>query len=58
MQPHQGMKVTHFDASNLIYHKFSQGAVSYRLIGENVNVMLELCINIVTTDKTMETLLN
>ena len=41
---HQGMKVKHFEVSNVIYHKFSHGAVSYRLNGENVNVMLELVI--------------
>ena len=38
---HQGAKVEHFDVSNVIYHKFSYGAVSYTLNGENVNVMLE-----------------
>ena len=27
--------------SNVIYHKFSHGAISYTLNGENVNVMLE-----------------
>ena len=41
MQRHQGAKVEHFDVSNVIYHKFSHGAVSYTLNGENVNVMLE-----------------
>ena len=29
------------DNSNVIYHKFSHGAVSYTLNGDNVNVMLE-----------------
>ena len=38
---HQDVKVKHFDVSNVIYHKFSHGAVSYTLNGENVNVMLE-----------------
>ena len=38
---HQGAKVEHFDVSNVIYHKFSHGAVSYTLKGENVNVVLE-----------------
>ena len=28
--------------SNVIYHKFSHGAVFYTLSGKNVNVMLEL----------------
>ena len=42
MQRHQGAKVEHFDVSSVIYHKFSHGAVSYTLNGENVNVMLEL----------------
>ena len=42
MRRHQGAKVKHFDVSNVIYHKFSHGAVSYTLNGENVNVMLEL----------------
>ena len=41
MQRHQSAKVKHFDVSNVIYHKFSHGAVSYTLHGENVNVMLE-----------------
>ena len=27
--------------SNVIYHNFSNGAISYTLNGENVNVMLE-----------------
>ena len=40
MQRHQGAKVEHFDVSNVIYHKFSHGAVSYTLNGENINVML------------------
>ena len=40
MRSHQGAKVKHFDIS-VIYHKFSHGAVSYTLNGENVNVMLE-----------------
>ena len=42
MRRHQGAKVKHSDVSNVIYHKFSLGAVSYTLNGENVNVMLEL----------------
>ena len=41
MRRHQGAKVKHFDVSNVIYHKFSHGTVSYALNGENVNVMLE-----------------
>ena len=41
MRHHQGAKVKHFDVSNVIYHKFSQGAISYMLNRENVNVMLE-----------------
>ena len=41
MRCHQDTKVTHFDISNVIYHKFSHGAVSYTLNGECVNVMLE-----------------
>ena len=44
MPRHQGAKVEHFDISNVIYHKFSHGAVSYTLNGENVNVMLEVSI--------------
>ena len=39
MRRHQGAKVEHFYVSNVIYHKFSHGAVSYTLYGENVNVM-------------------
>ena len=42
MRRHQDAKVEHFDVSNVIYHKFSHGAISYTLIGENVNVTLEL----------------
>ena len=41
MRRRQGAKVKHFDVSNVIHHKFSHGAVSYMLNGENVNVMLE-----------------
>ena len=37
----QDAKVKHFDIRNVIYHKFSHGAVSYTLNGENVNVLLE-----------------
>ena len=44
MRRHQGAKVEHFDVSNVIYHKFSHGAVSYTLNGENVDVMLESAI--------------
>ena len=42
MQHHQDAKVKHFFVSYAIYHKFSHGAISYTLNGENVNVMLEL----------------
>ena len=42
MRRHQGAKVKHFDFSDMIYHKFSHGALSHALNGENVNVMLEL----------------
>ena len=45
MPRHQGAKVKHFDVSNVIYHKFSYGAVSYTHNGENVNVMLEFVIS-------------
>ena len=41
MRRHQGVKVEHFDVSNMIYHKFSHGAVSYMLNEENVSVKLE-----------------
>ena len=44
MRRHQDAKVKHFDVSNVIYHKFSHGAVSYTLNGENVNAMLESVI--------------
>ena len=44
MRRHQSAKFEHFDVSNVIYNKFSQGAISYRLNGENVNVMLELTL--------------
>ena len=45
MRRHQGAKAEHFDVSNVIYRKFSHGAVSYTLYGENVNVMLESSIS-------------
>ena len=41
---HQVGKVERFDVSNVIYHRFSHGAVSYTFNGENVNIMLELSI--------------
>ena len=41
MRCHQGAKVERFDVSNVIYHKFSHGAITYTLNGENVNVILE-----------------
>ena len=41
MRRHHGVKVKHSDVSNVIYHKFLHGAVSYTLNGENVNTMLE-----------------
>ena len=41
MRRHQDAKVKHLDVSNVIYHKFSHGAVSYMYNVENVNVMLE-----------------
>ena len=44
MRRHQGGKVEYFDVSDVIYHKFSHGAVSYTLNGKNVNVMLEYVI--------------
>ena len=47
MRCHQGVKVNHFDISNVIYHKFSHGAVSYTFNGENVKVMLELLFDFI-----------
>ena len=44
MRRHKGAKVDHFEVSNVIYHKFSYGAVSCTLNGENVNVKLELYV--------------
>ena len=44
MRRHQGAKVKHFDVSNVIYHKFSHGAVSFTLNRENVYVMLEYAL--------------
>ena len=43
---HQGAKFEHFDVSNVIYHEFSHGAVSYTLSGENINVMLDSRIKV------------
>ena len=37
-------RVKHFVVSDMIYHKFSHGAVSYTLNGKNINIMLELAI--------------
>ena len=51
MRRHQGAKVDHFDVSNVIYHKFSHGAVSYTLVGENVNVILEFRLNLIEPSK-------
>ena len=48
---HQGAKFEHFNVSNVIYHEFSHGAVSYTFDGENVNVMLEFEINTNTRTK-------
>ena len=50
MRRHQGAKVEHFDVSNVIYHKFSHGAVSYMLNGENVYVMLEYSLTQMKND--------
>ena len=36
MRRHQGEKVEHFDVSNVIYRKFSHGAVSHTLNGETL----------------------
>ena len=36
MRRHQGAKVEHIDVSNVIYHKFSHGAVSFTLNGRLV----------------------
>ena len=44
MRCHQGATVKHFDVSNVIYHKFSHGAVFYTLNGKFVNIMLELVV--------------
>ena len=33
------VKVDHYDVSNVIYHKFSHGTVSYTLDGKNVNML-------------------
>ena len=41
VQRHQDAQVKHIDVSNVVYYKFSHGAVSYMLNWENVNVMLE-----------------
>ena len=51
MRRHQNAKVKHFDVSNVIYHKFSHGAVSYRLNGKNVNVMLEFVLKFAISGK-------
>ena len=45
MRQNQDVKVKHFDVSNVIYHEFSHGAVSYMLKGKNINVMLEFKID-------------
>ena len=40
-------KVKHFDVSNVIYHKFAHGTVSFTLNGENVYVMLEWLLSLI-----------
>ena len=52
MRRHQGAKVEHFDVSNVIYHKFSHGAISFTLNEENVNVMLEYFFLLAVIKKT------
>ena len=42
MRRHQGVKCEYFDISSMIYHKFSHGAASSLLNGENINFMFEL----------------
>ena len=49
MRRHQDTKVKHFDVSNVIYHKFSHGAVSCTLNGENVHVMLDYRVAVLNT---------
>ena len=44
MRRRRDTKVRHVDISNVIYHKFSHGPVSYTLNGENVNIKLEYLI--------------
>ena len=46
MRRHQGAKVEHFDVSNVIYHNFSHGGVSYTLNWENLNVVVELVMQL------------
>ena len=41
MRHHKGAKLEYFYVSNVVYHKFTNGAISYTLKGENINVMLE-----------------
>ena len=36
MQRHQGVKVEHFDVSNMIYHKFSQAPFPICSMGNHV----------------------
>ena len=48
MRQHQGVKVKRLDVSNVIYHKFSHGAVACTLNGENVHVMLESVDNVMS----------
>ena len=36
MRLNQGAKVEHFDVCNVIYHKFSPGAVSYTFNGKEL----------------------
>ena len=46
---HQGATCKHFDVSDVIYHKFSHGAASYMINGENINVMLEYSVWLLAT---------
>ena len=50
MRRHQGVNFDHFDVSNVIYHKFSLGAVPYTLNGAKRKRHYRLMHIIITVD--------
>ena len=47
MRRHQGPKVKHFDVSNLIYHKFSHGAINV-MIEYDISASVRLSVHLLS----------